>query len=763
MKRPLLILSLSALSGVLWGIREADLTFKTALTISVIAGLAYQIKSRGMKPPLLFLTLAAGVLFISSAMRSSYTAGIYESGSDFFLQYAATNPGQFDYALYLKGEGIDSEEKLREKYDGYTGNDPIKKGISDLRETFGSVLDRYMSPADSGIYKAILLGDKSDMDSDISDLYQASGISHIIAVSGMHISLVGMSVFRLFKWLRLGKKLSLTMAGIVSAFYVMLTGASGSALRAFIMLICRFLAIGSSKSYDMISSIALAMMVLIFYRPYMVLQSGFQLSFLAVFGISFLGDMITCSLALFSQNKEHGRLRRYIRPDFRPGNALRTVISNLSVQSMTLPAITFHFFKFPLYGILLNFAVIPLMSFVMYSGIAVLFTGILADVIPGLRAAAIGFGGSGHYILELYEKLCSISVSLPQNELAFGRPGIMGIILYYLIVTGSALGLRHAAERNLLSVKGGFKRKLLIGSFFTLGFIFPAFLLVRHQKKAAGIEITALDVGQGDCFILRSGQNTAIFDGGSDSREDVYGDVIEPYLMNEGIRDIDLVFASHSDADHINGLCSLFREETVRTKKLILPAAAEKCSSYAELKEAFISSGGEEIVYAKEGMELGFDGESGKEGQERGIPHIAVLSEGDSKSDEPNRHSPVLLLYFGRFSMLFTGDMTEDEEKDFYIRTKELRERYIPFGVSILKVAHHGSKTSTSDQMLKAVRPGFALISYGRNNRFGHPHETVTERIERYGAGILGTGNSGAICISTDGERMEIVKFLENF
>ena len=114
MKRPLLILSLSALSGVLWGIREADLTFKTALTISVIAGLAYQIKSRGMKPPLLFLTLAAGVLFISGAMRSSYTAGIYESGSDFFLQYAATNPGQFDYALYLKGEGIDSEEKLRE-------------------------------------------------------------------------------------------------------------------------------------------------------------------------------------------------------------------------------------------------------------------------------------------------------------------------------------------------------------------------------------------------------------------------------------------------------------------------------------------------------------------------------------------------------------------------------------------------------------------------------------------------------------------------
>ena len=765
MRRPLVFLSLAALSGVLWGIGEADRLFCLSLSAFILLFIKRSSKGRGRRLPLLFLYLCAALIAVTGYLRAGQVSRDFEKRSDFFEAHGATNPGQFDYGLYLKGEGISSEAELQEKYDGYQGEDPLKRGLRDARAYLGSVIDRYMTADDAGIYKAMLLGDKSDMGNDIKELYQASGISHIIAVSGLHISLVGMSCLRLLDRIRLRKGASLFISGIASVLYVLLTGASGSALRALIMLICRFWSMYRSKSYDMISAIALAMLLLIFARPYMTLQSGFQLSFLAVFGIAFLGDTVTRSLELLFQNRRTGYIRKYIDKRGRLSGAVRTVISNLSVQLMTLPAIAFHFFTFPIYGIALNFAVIPLTGLVMYSGMAVLLAGSLADTALVPEAVAVGLGALGHYILELYEWLCRLSIGLPFNEILLGRPDMINIIVYYLVICGAAILWRRLGWGGAFQGKAGRAWRLRSSPMaplcLILTFLIPTALLIKLPERIDGLTVTALDVGQGDCFILRRGEEVYMVDGGSDSDKDIYGNVIKPYLMHEGIRRIDDIYVSHSDADHTNGILAMLMEDSIAAGKLILPGAAEEAESYAELKAAWIASN-------SAGRDDSDMKDSDRDGSisyaELTVPGedelFSCLYEG-STGEETNDHSPVLLLRYGAFSMLFTGDMTKEQEERFYVEGSRLREQLMPFGVTVLKVGHHGSRTSSSDQLLKAAKPAYALISCGRENRFGHPHEDVVERIARYADLQLRTDVSGAISIYTDGSSMSVSSFLD--
>lgn len=789
MKRPFICLSVALLGGILWGLPEVASVYKL---VSLLLALYWHIRSffsRGGKTaPLLFLFILSFILFFTGFLRARHISLEFSERSSFFRGYEATNPGEFDYALYLKGEGISSEQELEEYYNGYSGSDPIRSGISSLKSRLEACIDRYMTPKDAGIYKAILLGDKADMDEGIKELYQASGISHIIAVSGLHISLVGMSVFKLFKALGARTDISALSASISALLYVSLTGSSGSALRAFIMLICRFAAMLRKRSYDMATAIAAAMMLLVLDRPYIVLQSGFQLSFLAVLGIALIGG----ELRLFLE-----RVRKRGLPSM-----AGTVISNLSVQLATLPAIAFHFFVFPVYGIGLNFAVIPLMTFVMYSGIGVVFLGMLSELIPVLEPFAVAVGGAGHYILELYELLCSLSTALPYGRIIFGRPGHMHIVIYYaallmIVYSGRAMvtpglikdsllkWIRRShitvgkdtgdtgSDDSLASKGPGSRRYIRIAAGMMLSalLMLPC-LLYRLPEAKRGLDITALDVGQGDCFIVRYMDRTYMFDGGSAYADSIGEDVIEAYLMSKGIRSIDKIFVSHGDEDHISGIRYLMSEESlISIKELVLPGAAAVQEGYEELKAIACSMEGVALDYSTEGSagyldadirnDIGnkYSGYKPGGSMEEKAPVLYCLYGGRTDSDEINRHSPVYLLCYGEFSMLFTGDMTEDEEKELYKKMEGLGDILLPYGLTVLKVPHHGSKTSSSDMLLKAIRPSIALISYGRDNPFGHPHSLVTDRLERYGARILGTGDHGAISLWTDGEELVLSSF----
>ena len=755
MKRPLTAFAAAALAGILWGISETSFLCRSFYTAAVLCFHIRKEKAQGGRS--LRLSFFRGLLFVSAIFfaagffRASYIKNSYDEKYDFFSQYQATNPGQFDYALYLKGEGISSERELDQKYNGYDGEDPFRLFIDGLSERLKAILDRYMAPVDAGIYKAILLGDKTDMGTDIKELYQASGISHIIAVSGLHISLIGISALKLFRMLRMKRSIALIAASILSFLYVELTGSSGSAVRALIMLFCRFAAMAAMREYDMLSAISTAFIVLIFQRPYIVMQSGFQLSFLAVLGLSVLGGGVSGYMELLAENRSFGkglRFKRYISPSHRLRPFLKTLISNLSVQLFTLPALCFHFFTYPVYGTILNLVVIPLTGLVMYSGIAVLFIGMAAERLSWLGVLAVASGGAGHYILEFYRLICELSLGLPKNEILMGRPGEVQIIAYIILIL-LAVWLMDAGslKKGIMNCGKALSRLRKAAPFVLL--LFSPLLLYKAEDRQKELEISMLDVGQGDCILARYDGEVWMFDGGSASEKTVAEDIIKPYLMYKGIRYIDRVFVSHGDEDHISGIEELLSEKAgIGIGELVLPEAAASHEAYKELTDLFFGKEQQgSLVYAKRGMRLG--------------KGLLCLYGGDTDTDEVNRHSPVFLLSHGDFSMLMTGDMTKEDEETFYIENAELLERLLPYGTTVLKSPHHGSKTSSSDQMLKAARPRIALISYGRGNRFGHPHEEVLKRYGRYGMLCLETGKHGAIEISTDGNQMDISTYIE--
>ena len=714
--------------------------------------------SRGLKerPLLLLLSaafFAAGLLLGAAACRGFQGA----EEQDFFQRYGVRNEGVFDYGLYLKGMGIASEEDR----EAWKQQGPRAFGLSEaihaeaVRTLLRETLEETLPEKDAGLFLALLVGDRSGLPDGIRELYQSQGIAHLLAISGLHLGIIGMGLYRALRKLGLGTGASGILAGILIVCYGILTGAQGSALRAVLMLLVHFLSLRLGRSYDLLSALSLSAIMLAAVHPYIILQSGFQLSFGAVCGIGLLSDGLIRGGERLRENA--GRpmpdLRR-ISDRGRLHSLWKGLTVSLSIQLFTLPVVLYHFYCFPLYGILLNFIVIPMMGLVIGSGLLALGMGLLAKALGSygpLLLAARGAAGLGHYILELYEGLCRFTEKLPYSSIVTGRPELPDCFFYYIVMIflffwlfGEAfLGKwRRGIFGRLTPGPGAGKR---LGLFFLL--LSSAAVLLFAMPGPERLQITAVDVGQGDGFLIRLGDCTLLLDCGSSSQKELGRYTLEPLLLSRGIRRIDAAFVSHSDLDHTSGLLYLLEEqERIPIHSLYLPKAALEDESYRSLKEAFKDPAG--IHYLSEGDSFFLKGKL----------RLSCLYEGRAPYPEANSHSPFLLLEYGDFRMAFTGDMTKGDEE---LLAKRLRQKgELPGAVTVYKAAHHGSRTSSSDAVLKLFSPEYALISYGPGNSYGHPHREVRERFLRYGAKLLETGERGQIILETDGRRLWIKSFL---
>ncbi|MDO4265642.1 MAG: DNA internalization-related competence protein ComEC/Rec2 [Eubacteriales bacterium] len=795
LRRPLLWMAGVLVLGELCGIYELSFAVRTAafmLFILIIwlitRGLRRENGSRRWIPYVLILCFAAGVLRGLFCCRAFQTP---ESRA-FFSRYLIRNQGEFDYGLYLKGLGISSEAALSDYRNGGLLNSdlPYFSQLGKFRLRCTEVLSGIFPEKDAGIYQALLLGDKSDMDEGVRALYQSQGIAHLLAVSGLHFGIIGMGLYRMLRLLTLSPGCAGAFSSLFVVSYGFLTGAQGSAVRAVIMLLSRFLSLKAGRSYDTLSALALSAFLLLLAKPYMLFQSGFQLSYGAILAISLLGENLIRCTELDRENRSRDRLRkrsvtagytvhespiRRVSAKNRLHPAVKTLVVSLSLQLFMLPAILYHFFVFPLYGFFLNFIVIPLMSFVIASGLMALSAGLLGMLFAaasGCLAAGVPFfqflsvcaGGAGHYILLFYEWLCRITESLPASGIVLGRPELLRILLFYL-------GLLLLFALHFLQGFPGSRRFFRIGppvklcSFFGLAVCLSVLCFTGNGKLKSGVlAVTAIDVGQGDGFLIRSGKKNILIDCGSSSEKELGKYTLKPFLLSQGISLIDAAFVSHSDADHMNGLLYLMEDvPEVKIAQLILPEGGAVQESYGTLKEAFCISQGEEaksrISYLREGAYTELPGirkENGAAGTE--IPVLSCIYAGRGALPEANAHSPVLLLSYGNFSMIFTGDTTKGDEallaKRIRQDMKDGKDMRLPERITVYKAAHHGSKTSNSDAVLKLYRPQYALISYGRKNSYGHPHKEVTKRLTRYGAKLLETGKSGQISLITDGKNL---------
>ncbi len=722
----------------------------------------------------------AGSLLVICMFALGYARGAFVSAAYhtpeaelFFQRYEAYNPGQFDYAMYLKGQGICSEESyLAFRGEGSERSGFAAKIIRSLKRVsgiFSDALDLGLDAKDAGLYKALLLGEKDAPDPAIRDLYRTSGIAHLLAVSGLHVSMLGMGVFGLLRTRKHSRAGAGLAAGILVFIYLLMIGVPGSGLRASVMLLFVFAAGAAGRIYDMRSALFAALILMILLQPYQLFQSGFQLSFAAVFGIAVVSDETVRGIEQIAESssaKASGGRR--VRKINRLSGWMRVLVVSLSIQLVTLPITIWHYYLFPLYGLVLNLIVVPLMGAVLMSGMGVLvimmvcaFPAALMSGSfhpkPGLLSAAAA--APGHYILLFYERLSSLSIQLPFSSILFGRPELWQILVYYAVLGGALLlilKIPPEAAETAESERTPAQRYSRRGSSLpyiriaALSLVLILNTMTLHHIKPTGVMVTALDVGQGDGFLIETKKHTVLVDCGSSGNTQLGSRILAPLLYAKGIRMIDCALVSHADADHVNGLIYLMEEEEgIRVKQLVLPGPARGHEKYEALLSAFHrqTSSGEGESYLAEREEILSD---------KGMRISCIYAGTSSETDNINCHSPAVLLESGPFRMLFTGDMSAAEEDEVCRRWEE---RYPGKHITVLKAAHHGSDTSTSARLLETIHPKYAVISAGRNNRYGHPSKEVTDRLSSYGAELLETFQGGAITIHVRDGRMRIRSF----
>lgn len=665
----------------------------------------------------------------------------------------AGNKGEFDREEYYRTRklsfGLEDARLLA--YGGKAS--ALGEGLFRLKTHFAAVLGQVFPETEASVMKAMLLGEKDGLDEEIKELYRDSSVIHILSISGLHISVIGMGLYRILRKIGLSVKAGAVLSGGLIGCYGIMTGMSLSAARAIFMFLLHLTADMAGRTYDMLTALALAAAVLLMEQPLYMHYSGFLFSFGAVASIGLLLP------ALYKEKRPEKKKRLWkLKCKLKQAAA-----AGGAVTLGTLPVHLMFYYQFPWYSFLLNLAVIPLMPIVMADG---LFCMLIGGFAPACAEAA---GYIGRAVLWFYEQCCKWGGRIPYGVIRSGRPENWQIAVYVLLLAVLAAAV-HIGKGKLTA-------------FWKCQWILAA-LCVLFLRTESGLQVTMLDVGQGDCIHIRSGEGRHyLIDGGSSTKSGVAEYQLLPYLKQEGVKKLEAVFVTHSDSDHCNAVLDMLEEypaEGITLGSLILPAVSAESTDgkYVELA-GLAEEKGVEVQYMSRGQYV-------EDGQMR-LTCMHPLRGYDTR--EPNEYSLVLLLEYGGFSGLFTGDVEGDGEEEAWEymqaylpgrhagggkregeeREEEEREREKGEGadlpaagrgrLTLLKVAHHGSAYSTKEEMLSVLRPRLALISCGKSNGYGHPHEELLERLENAGCRICVTARCGAVTVRTDGEKLWVEEF----
>lgn len=514
----------------------------------------------------------------------------------------------------------------------------------------------------------------------------------------------------------------------VLGLYVLMIGPGVSSIRAFVMLLIRIVADLTGRVYDMATSIAVAAAGIVLFWPLYLYDAGFLLSFGAVTGVAVVHPYTGLIFGSWDK-KEDKKMWTGIKEG---------LLAGFSINLAILPAMMYYFFEFPIWSFLLNLAVIPLMSVLLTLAAA----GSVVSLIS-LQAGAFILSGC-RAILKFYELLCRMTIQIPFGRIVTGKPGAVQILLYYagiLVILGAGVWLDRRKRAG--DIKDIREKKLIRPAISVWILVLCAVLMTGHGKNGE-MTITVADVGQGDGIYVRGPEGVRyFFDGGSSDVKELGKYRIEPFLKSQGTGTLDYVFISHGDADHMNGIEEMLdrQEYGVKIRHLVLPPKKFQDEALKRIAGK-AKSEGIKVLQMKEGDTVS-----------EGKMEIRCLFPGMDFDGEPgNESSLVFQISFGKMKMLMTGDV-EGRGEEVLMDSGLLSESLI------LKVAHHGSKNSTMEEFLKKVKPKYALISAGKDNRYGHPHKELLERLEEAGCQILQTPVGGAIEIWTDGEQMTVDTF----
>lgn len=646
----------------------------------------------------------------------------------------AANKGNFDSRKYYLSLGFYGKieagtiEIINSNYSG------IRQGLYELRMEIIERLEKLCSDNKgifsiinnkNGIIGAIILGDKTDLDSDIKELYSVSGIAHILAISGLHISFIGMAIYRLLRR-RFRFLFSAAVSIPVVLSFGIMSGFGISTIRAIIMFILKIMGEVLGRKYDAITAISLAGLVLLVQNPFVVCNSGFQMSFGAIIAIVLILPIV--EEILNTDNK-----------------IIKVLSANFTISLVMNPILAWNYYELPTFSFLLNIVVVPLMSVVIVSSIA----GIFCSCIMFGFGKAVIFPGCG--ILELYTFLCNIINKSSVASIVVGQPKVTIIIVYYAILLVVLFGLKNIRtkytraekERNIIKKETGLvlekkakKERRIKGQNVKLRLAcIVGFLLLNcliYYIPNPGFYITFINVGQGDGILIHGDNGTKVMvDGGSTSEKQVAKNCIVPYLKAEGIGTIDYSIITHTDKDHISGILEILENNNsnrIRIKNLVMPDINMKDDTYNELIEkAKLKK--INVLYIKKGDTLSLGKTKIK----------CIYPETTTTASDKNDYCTVLSVKNKTSKILLTGDISKEIEEKI---KDDIEENY-----TVLKVAHHGSNYSSSEKFLKKVNPKYSIISVGKNNSYGHPGNETMERLRKQGGVIYRTDEKGGITI----------------
>lgn len=667
---------------------------------------------------------------------------IYLTGEVSFFD-EASNPGNFDMKFYYQKQGIHAsiwaddvqiqDSKVRQ----------IREWLTVFRCQWKEVLVLCLGSDYGNIMSGILLGDKSELDGDIKALYQKSGIGHILAVSGLHLSFVGIGIYKILRRITGSYPVGGAFGILFLVLYILMIGLTVSAVRALVMFLFRVGADMTGRHYDAPTALASAAVVTLMWRPLSLYDGGFWLSFGAVFAILAVVPIVQ------RQTEERFQRNKAV---------VQGLTASAGINLVLLPVLLYYFFEFPVYSFLLNLFVIPLMSVLLFMGM----TGIILSICFPLLSS-LCFGGC-RVILWLYKINCNLAIMLPGARFVAGQPKLWQIAVYYGILffvlyllkgdqnyhSGNSFLQKSGCNENEQEKIRRFRRKKRFALlFWTAGL----FIMVFRWGETGKLTTIVLDVGQGDGIFIKGPEGgTYLVDGGSSDVKKVGQYRIEPFLESQGVGTLDYVLVSHGDSDHMNGIEELIERQDigVKIKTLVLPVQEVWDEALTGLAEKARSLGIRLVT-------IGTD-QSIKEGKMT----LTCIQPGNRKREGAgfetgNAASMVLVVKYGEFDMLLTGDVEEEGEEQL---TKRLEEQYRDCVWEVLKVAHHGSKNSSKEKFLRQVQPVYAFVSAGRENRYGHPHQETIKRLMDTGSKIYSTQENGAIIVKVeDGRSLKIEKY----
>ena len=675
------------------------------------------------------------------------------------LPEPATNPGQYDaqkascarhICLKLSDVTLKDTDQRRGSL--------FLNALASLRVSLRKGAEQIFGPRNSALMSAIVLGDRSGLDAETRQLFQDGGILHVLAVSSLHVTLLGLTLYQILRRLRQSFLVSALASGFLVVSYCLMTGSSYSAIRAGVMFLLWLGAQVTGRTFDRLTALGAAAILILIRQPLALTDAGFLLSFGCILSLALLEPVFS--------------------DIWNPRRALSRRLSGaLALQAGVLPCVLWFYCQTTPYGILVGLIVLPSMSLVMFFGTIGILAGLLIPLGSFFLTSARLAGGPCGYLLDLFRLLCRLAQRLPGDVLITGRPPVWKMVLYYVCLLSFCLIIRLPDRKTFLKNR----KKIRI---LHAGLLLSLFLLMLIQRKPA-FRFTCLDVGQGSCALVEQDGLTMLFDCGSSSVKDVWRRRVEPALKFYGISHIDLLFLSHADGDHISGA-----QELLSGMHGMLPGAAcfrrmppEGISSAQTgdltlvqrfsaaqaggirigrilLPQTDVTSDGPgmaEVIAAARRFNIPISTVSEGTEFQHGQLHLQVLSPSPGRmTGSDNEDCIVLSLSWKNIRILFTGDLEKEGEEKFTRAYQDAALFSPPRGHSetnsrtILLAGHHGSRNATSEGFLSLVRPDLVLISCGRNNRYGHPASAMLKRLEDRGLPCFRTDQSGAFCLTAD-------------